>query len=95
MDSTMLIATVIFWIIIASIIGGVILLRPVSRSLGHFLDDWIAIRRAEQEGSSEQFQELASRLAALEGGQRRLLEQQEFMEALKDKEELTSISSGD
>ena len=95
MDFNMLVATVIFWIIIASIVGGVILLRPVSRSLGHFLDDWIAIRRAEQESSGEQFQELASRLAALEGGQRRLLEQQEFMEALKDKEELTSIGSGD
>ena len=95
MDATMLIATIIFWIIIASIIGGVILLRPVSRSLGHFLDDWIAIRRAEQEGSGQQFQELTARLAALEGGQRRLLEQQQFVEALKDKEELTSISSGD
>jgi len=94
-DATMLIATIIFWIIIASIIGGVILLRPVSRSLGHFLDDWIAIRRAEQEGSGQQFQELTARLAALEGGQRRLLEQQQFVEALKDKEELTSISSGD
>jgi hypothetical protein len=91
----MLIATIMFWIIIASIIGGVILLRPVSRSLGHFLDDWIAIRRAEQEGSGQQFQELTARLAALEGGQRRLLEQQQFVEALKDKEELTSISSGD
>ena len=95
MDATMLIVTIVFWIIIASIIGGVILLRPVSRSLGHFLDEWIAIRRAEQEGSGEQFQELTTRLAALEGGQRRLLEQQEFMEALKDKEELTSFSSGD
>ncbi len=95
MDFNMLVATVIFWIIIASIVGGVILLRPVSRSLGHFLDDWIAIRRAEQESSGEQFQELASRLAVLEGGQRRLLEQQEFMEALKDKEELTSVGSGD
>ena len=95
MDATMLIVTIVFWIIIASIIGGVILLRPVSRSLGHFLDDWIAIRRAEQEGSAEQFQELASRLAALEGGQRRLMEHQQFMEALKDREELTTIGSGD
>ena len=84
MDATMLIVTVVFWIIIASIIGGVILLRPVSRRLGHFLDEWIAIRRAEQEGSGEQLQELAARLEALEGGQRRLLERQEFMEALKD-----------
>ena len=57
----------------------------------------LARRRAEQEGSGEQFQELTARLAALEEGQRRLLEQQEFMEALKDKdkEELTTISSGD
>jgi len=26
----------VFWVIIASIVGGVILLRPVSRRLGHF-----------------------------------------------------------
>ena len=90
-----LIPLLVFWVIIASIVGGVILLRPVSRSLGHFLDEWIAIRRAEQEGSGEHFQELTARLAALEGGQRRLLEQQKFMEALKEKEELTSFSSGD
>ncbi len=95
MEAITIIAMLIFWVIIASIIGGVILLRPVSKKLGNFLDDWIAIRRAEQEGSGQQFQELTARLAALEGGQRRLLEQQQFVEALKDKEELTSISSGD
>ena len=41
-DATMLIVTVVFWIIIASIIGGVVLLRPVSKRLGNFLDEWIA-----------------------------------------------------
>jgi hypothetical protein len=45
----MLIVTVVFWIIIASIIGGVILLRPVSKKLGTFLEEWIAIRRMEVE----------------------------------------------
>ena len=37
-DATMLIITVVFWIIIATIIGGVVLLRPVSKKLGTFLD---------------------------------------------------------
>ena len=85
----------VFWVIIASIVGGVILLRPVSRSLGHFLDEWIAIRRAEQEGSGERFQEQAARLAALEEEQYRLREHQEFMESLKEKEEPSIISSGE
>ena len=47
MDPLLLFGTMVFWIIIASIIGGVILLRPVSKRLGHFLDEWIAIRKAE------------------------------------------------
>ena len=84
----------VFWVIIASIVGGVILLRPVSRRLGHFLDEWIAIRRAEQEGSGERFQEQAARLAALEEEQYRLREQQEFMESLREKEEPSTIGSG-
>lgn len=95
MDVTMLIATLVFWVIIACIVGGVILLRPVSRRLGHFLDEWIAIRRAEQESSSERLHELAARFAALEAGQDRLLEHQEFMVSLKEKEEPTSAGSGD
>jgi len=91
----MLVATLVFWVIIACIVGGVILLRPVSRRLGHFLDEWIAIRRAEQESSSERFQELAARFAALEAGQDRLLEHQEFMVSLSEKEEPTTAGSRD
>ena len=90
-----LIPLLVFWVIIASIVGGVILLRPVSRRLGHFLDEWIAIRRAEQEGSGERFQKQAARLAALEEEQYRLREHQEFMESLKEKEEPNIISSGE
>jgi len=94
-EAITIIAMLVFWVIIASIIGGVILLRPVSRKLGNFLDEWIAIRRAEQQGSGERFQEQAARLAALEEEQYRLREHQEFMESLKEKEEPLPISSGD
>ena len=90
-----LIPLLVFWVIIASIIGGVILLRPVSKKLGNFLDEWIAIRRAEQEGSGERFQGHAARLAALEEEQYRLREHQEFLESLKEKEKPGTISSGD
>ena len=83
MDPLMLFGTMVFWIIIASIIGGVVLLRPLSKRLGHFLDEWIAIRKAEQAGSSERLEELAARFEALEEGQHRLLEHQEFMKELK------------
>ena len=86
MDPILLFGTMVFWIIFVGIIGGVILLRPVSRRLGHFLDEWIAIRKAELAGSDERLEELAARFAALEDGQRRLLEHQEFMEDLKGKE---------
>ena len=83
MDPLMLFGTMVFWIIIASIIGGVVLLRPLSKRLGHFLDEWIAIRKAEQAGSSERLEELAARFEALEEGQRRLLDHQEFIQELK------------
>jgi len=84
MDSVGIIAIMIFWIVIAGIIGGVILLRPLSKRLGSFLDDWIAIRRGEQKGSAGQLSDLAERLAVLEDGQRRLLEHQDFMESLTE-----------
>jgi hypothetical protein len=63
--------------------------------LGSFLDEWIAIRRSEQLGSGEQLKDLSARLAAVEEGQYRLFEHQEFMESLKEKEEPKTISSGD
>ena len=86
MDPIMLFGTMVFWIIIVGIIGGVVLLRPVSKRLGHFLDEWIAIRKAELACSDERLEELAARFAALEDGQHRLLEHQEFMDELKGKE---------
>ena len=95
MDTVPIIATLVFWIIIACIVGGVILLRPVSKKLGNFLDEWITIRRAEQETLGERFHEQAARLAALEEEQDRLREQQEFMESLREKEEPLTLGSGD
>ena len=95
MESITIIAMLVFWIIIASIIGGVVLLRPVSKRLGNFLDEWIAIRRAEQADSRDRFREMAARLVALEEDQNRLREHQEFMESLKEKEDPLAISSGD
>lgn len=79
----------LFWIILALIVGGVVLLYPLASRLGKFLDDWIAIRRAEQEGSRQiaelvapQIERLGVRVEELERGQRRLEEQQEFMQSL-------------
>ena len=95
MESITIIAMLVFWIVIASIIGGVILLRPVSKKLGNFLDEWIAIRRAEQEGSGKWLQEQAARLVALENEQYRLREHVEFLESLREEEEPRTLSSGD
>lgn len=92
MESVSIIAMMVFWIVIASIIGGVILLRPVSKRLGSFLDDWIAIRRREQSGSGQLLRDLGERLAVLEDGQRRLLEHQDFMEALSTDEQAKALS---
>jgi hypothetical protein len=74
--------TMVFWIIIASIIGGVILLRPVSKKLGTFLEEWTAIRRLEVENRGPEIQMLAARLEALEYEQVRLLESVAFHEKL-------------
>jgi hypothetical protein len=81
-DPILLIVTVLFWIVIASIIGGVILLRPVSKKLGTFLEEWTAIRRLEAENRGPEIQVLAARLDALESEQTRLLESVAFHEEL-------------
>jgi hypothetical protein len=83
----MLIITTLFWLLLASIIGGVILLRPISKKLGNFLEEWIAIRRMEVEGRGPETQMLAARMEALEEGQTRLLENLTFHEELKERQE--------
>ena len=92
MDPLLLGLTVVFWIVIASIIGGVILLRPVSKKLGIFLEEWTAIRRLEVENRGPEvenrgpeIQMLAARLEALESEQVRLLESVAFHEKLAEK----------
>jgi hypothetical protein len=86
-DPLLLIVTVLFWIVIASIIGGVILLRPVSKKFGTFLEEWTAIRRLEAENRAPEVQMLAARLDALESAQTRLLESVAFHEELAKGEE--------
>ena len=85
MDPVLLILTMLFWIIIAGVIGGVILLRPVSKKLGTFLEEWTAIRRLEAENRGPEIQMLAARLEALESEQVRLLESVAFHEKLAEK----------
>jgi hypothetical protein len=83
----MLVTITIFWIIIASIIGGVILLRPVSKKLGNFLEDWTAIRRMEAENRGPEIQMMAARLESIESEQSRLLESVDFHEKLAEPKE--------
>lgn len=88
MDPVLLILTMLFWIIIAGVIGGVILLRPVSKKLGTFLEEWTAIRRIEAESRGPEIQMLIARLESLESDQTRLLESVDFHEKLaKPKED--------
>jgi hypothetical protein len=86
-DPVLLILTMLFWIIIAGVIGGVILLRPVSKKLGTFLEEWTAIRRLEAENRGPEIQRLAARLEALESEQVRLLESVDFHEKLSESKE--------
>lgn len=87
MDPLLLALTVVFWIVIASIVGGVILLRPVSKKLGTFLEEWTAIRRLEVENRGPEIQMLAARLEALESEQVRLLDSVAFHEKLAESKE--------
>lgn len=87
MDPLLLALTVVFWIVMASIVGGVILLRPVSKKLGTFLEEWTAIRRLEAENRAPEIQRLAARLEALESEQVRLLESVAFHEKLAESKE--------
>lgn len=82
-------AIFVFWIVLALIAGAVTLLYPVASRLGGFLDEWIALRRAEQRSLGQLqarigplLERLEERLAALEGEHARLEEHQEFMHAL-------------
>ena len=84
MDPLLLILTMLFWIIIAGVIGGVILLRPVSKKLGTFLEEWTAIRRIEAENRGPEIQMLISRLESIEADQTRLLESVAFHEKLAE-----------
>jgi hypothetical protein len=86
-DPLLLIVTVLFWITIAGIVGGVILLRPVSKKLGHFLEEWTAIRRMEAENRGPEIQMLISRLESIEAEQTRLLESVDFHEKLAEPKE--------
>jgi hypothetical protein len=86
-DPLLLALTVVFWIVMASIIGGVILLRPVSKKLGTFLEEWTAIRRLEAEKRGPEVQMLAARLEALEAEQVRLLESVAFHDKLAESKE--------
>lgn len=87
MDPVLLILTMLFWIIIAGVIGGVILLRPVSKKLGTFLEEWTAIRRIEAENRGPEIQMLISRLESIEADQTRLLESVDFHEKLAEPKE--------
>ena len=87
MDPLLLALTVVFWIVMASIVGGVILRRPVSKKLGTFLEEWTAIRRLEAENRGPEIQRLAARLEALESEQVRLLESVAFHEKLAESKE--------
>ena len=79
--------TMLFWIIIAGVIGGVILLRPVSKKLGTFLEEWTAIRRIEADNRGPEIQMLISRLESIEANQTRLLESVDFHEKLAEPKE--------
>lgn len=87
MDPVLLILTLLFWIIIAGVIGGVILLRPVSKQLGTFLEEWTAIRRIEADNRGPEIQMLISRLESIEANQTRLLESVDFHEKLAEPKE--------
>jgi len=86
-DPVLLILTMLFWIIIAGVIGGVILLRPVSKELGTCLEEWTAIRRIEAENRGPEIQMLISRLESIEADQTRLLESVDFHEKLAEPKE--------
>lgn len=73
------IAGMIFSLLALMMIGGFIMLFPVTMRLGKVLEQWLADRKLKQ-GESAEIRELRESVRALEGEVRRLAERQDFTE---------------
>jgi hypothetical protein len=81
MDVELLIVTT-FLLLFVLIIGGTILLFPLSRKLGHLIEARIAEKSAVGSPSKDELRQLAARLSGIESQLESLAERQEFLDKL-------------
>jgi hypothetical protein len=79
-------AGMVFTLVLASLIGGFILLFPLSRRLGLLLEEKARQQKGGVGLSAQDAQALRSRLEALESEVRVTVERQQFMEELLQRE---------
>ena len=73
------IAGMIFTLLLAGLVGGFILLYPVSRRLGLLLEEKLHPKRPPPGVSADALEALQQSVHALEGEVKRLTERQDFM----------------
>jgi hypothetical protein len=88
-------AGMIFTVILSLLIGGFILLFPLSRRLGLLLEAKIQERKRIPGASVEELENLRSAIQSLEAEVRLLAERQEFTEQLVARKERQQLGAAD
>lgn len=85
----------IFSLIVLLLLGGFILLFPLSRRLGVLLEEWIRDKKREGPLPSGELKQLSAALAALEERVDRMDQRQQFLEELASPDALPSAEAGE
>jgi hypothetical protein len=80
-DMELLIGTT-FILLLAMIVGGTVLLYPLSRRLGELIDANVQHRRRTSAPADDRIEQMDARLAALEASLRTIEQRQEFVDRL-------------
>lgn len=94
MDPTA-IAGMLFVLVLAAMLGGFILLFPISRRLGQLMEERIAERKRPATLPPEEIRELHGAIQALQARLEELAERQDFTESLLSERRPLELPTGD
>lgn len=88
-------AGMLFVLVLAAMVGGFILLFPISRRLGRLLEERIGERKGNAALPTEEVRELRAGLQALQAQLEELVERQDFTESLLSERRPLELPSAD
>lgn len=88
-------AGMLFVLLLAAMVGGFILLFPISQRLGRLLEERIGERKGNAALPTEEIRELRSALQALQAQLEELVERQDFTESLLSERRPLELPSAD